>query len=256
MNAIRQKNLSAWYASPRGQVFARKLQEAVAPWLQGIFGYHAVQLGMCPALSLLEQSRINHRVMADYPDCGDVLCRPEALPFESDSIDLLVAAHCLEVSDDPHALLREAERALVAEGHLLVIGIDPWTLWGGWRKLSGRGSQLYSQSKVKDWLGLLGFDFQRSQMLPMFDVHLPLGMASLPKTGQFANLLASNIAGGYAMLAKKRVTTLTPITPPWRRAPKLIPGGLVKPAARSQRRTPAPAPVLVYDVSRRKPKPE
>ncbi len=250
MTGVRQKNLRQWYDSPRGRVFARKLEEALAPWLQGIFGYHAVQLGMCNAFSLLAHSRINHRIVADYPDCGDVICRPEALPFEADSIDLLIAAHFLEVSDDPHRLLREAERVLVPEGHLLIIGIDPWTLWGGWKKLSHRRARLYSQSKVKDWLELLGFEYQRSQLLPMFDVRLPLKLVGLPKTEQLANLLAANVAGGYALLAKKRVTAMRPIIPSWRRKPRLIPGGVVEPAARSPKRV----TVLHHDFSRRKPK--
>ncbi len=244
-----RENLNTWYATPRGKVFSRKLVERLDPWVQGIFGYHAVQLGLCNTVSLLEQSRINHKVVADFPDCGDLVCEPEALPFDADSIDLLVAAHALEYSDDPHAFLREAERVLVPEGHLIVVGIDPWTLWGGWKKLTSKNSEMYSQSRVKDWLGLLGFDSQQSELLPMVDFKLPGKLAGLPKTEQLANLLVSNIAGGYALLAKKRVTTLRPFAPSWRRAPKLVPGILVKPAARSPKR------VRILHPDFRRPKP-
>ena len=38
------------------------------------------------------------------------------LPFESQSIDLVVLPHVLEFSDNPHQVLREVERILRPEG--------------------------------------------------------------------------------------------------------------------------------------------
>lgn len=228
--------LDSWYATARGKIFAAKLQEALKPWLEGIFGYHAVQLGQFPAsVSLLDASRINHQVVADYPAAGQLHCQPEALPFAADSVDLVIVAHCLEYSSDPHAVLRELERVLVPEGRVVIIGIDPWTLWGAWQKLKRSSYTLYTQGRIKDWLAVLGFEYQRSQLLGMLNLRLPASLAQSTKTAQLADLLSANIAAGYMMLAQKRVTTITPMKPLWESRSRLTGGRLAEPAARSIR---------------------
>jgi SAM-dependent methyltransferase len=227
-----RRYLSRWYATPRGEAFAAKLEEALTPWLEGIFGYHAIQLGHLPAsISLLHASRINHKIVADELDDEQLRCQPEALPFAADSVDLVIVAHCLEYSSNPHAILREAERILVPEGRIVIIGIDPWTLWGAWQMIKRSPYPLYTQGRIRDWLAVLGLEYQRSQLLSMLNLRLPNSLAHSTKSAQLANLLSANIAGGYLMLAQKRVATITPIKPRWERRPRLTGGRLAEPAA-------------------------
>lgn len=230
-----RKYLDNWYATTRGRIFAAKLQQALKPWLEGVFGYHAVQLGHLPSsVSLLDDSRINHQIVADYPHAGQLNCLPEAMPFAADSVDLLIVAHCLEYSPDPHAVLREIERVLVPEGRVVIIGIDPWTLWGAWQKLKRSTYPLYTQGRIRDWLAVLGIECQRSQPLSMLNLRLPAAWTQSTKTAQLVDLLTANIAGGYIMLAQKRVATITPMKPRWERRSRLTGGGrLAEPAARS-----------------------
>ena len=54
----------------------------------------------------------------------------EAMPFESESIDLVVMPHALEVSEDPHALLREVYRILIPGGRVILTGFNLMSLWG------------------------------------------------------------------------------------------------------------------------------
>ena len=207
-----KQRLLHWYKTSQGQGFAQNLKNAAFPLLQGVFGYHAVQLGPLPMREiLLDGLRINHRVLADRAPGADLLCEPEALPFAGDSVDLLILAHTLEYVGDPHLLLREVDRVLVPEGKLLVVGIDSWTLWGGYQKLRKRPFNAYSQGRVKDWLNVLGFEVQYSELLSMINPRLPQWLQQSPKTARLINLLAANLAGGYVLLAKKRVATLTPL---------------------------------------------
>jgi SAM-dependent methyltransferase len=233
-----KQRLVQWYGSPQGQVFASNLQGKLNPWLQSVFGYHAIQLGPLPVRDiLLDSLRINHRVLADNSAQADLQCDPESLPIASDSVDILILAHTLEYVGDPHLLLREAERILVPEGRLLVVGIDSWTVWAGYQKLRQAPYRLYSQGRVKEWLTVLGFEVQHSELLSMINPSFPAWLNRSPKMARLATLLAANFAGGYALLAKKRVATLTPIEPRWKK-PKLITGGLVEPAARGMKRAP------------------
>ena len=57
----------------------------------------------------------------------------EELPIAMDSIDVLLLPHVLEYSKDTHKLLREIERVLICEGHAVIIGINPLSLWGLWQ---------------------------------------------------------------------------------------------------------------------------
>jgi hypothetical protein len=71
--------------------------------------------------------------------------------------------HTLEVASDPYAVLREADRVLVAEGQLIVLGFRPASLWGLRAAASQSGfppglERTLSASRVTDWLGLLSYE--------------------------------------------------------------------------------------------------
>mgnify|MGYP000538292644 CR=1 FL=1 len=148
--------------------------------LADVFGYHALQLG-CPALHSLRANRMPHRWVAGH-ECEASLAAwaaegspslwmdSRAWPWPPESLDLVVLPHTLERSADPHACLREVERVLIAEGQLLIIGFNPWSLWG--RQLRRRQKSPTSALpaawplepiaayRLRDWLHLLGFEVQ------------------------------------------------------------------------------------------------
>lgn len=211
--------------------------------LPGLFGYHIVLLGpLCPGADLLAASRIRHRIVAGEPGWGGeagLWARPEALPLASDSVDAVVLAHTLEFAAAPHQVLREVERVLIPEGHVVVLGFHPWSPWGAaW--LAGRrrggpwGERLLSPVRVRDWLALLGFDvvaerrLLRRPPLPAEGLLLRLRWLERP----MARLRPP--AGAYLLVGRKRVLTLTPVRPRWRRRAVTVPG-LIKPTARGMR---------------------
>ncbi|MGF6921935.1 class I SAM-dependent methyltransferase [Paraburkholderia sp. 40] len=100
-----------------------------------------------------------------------VWCDLLDLPFEAQSVDLLVMPHTLEFTSDPHRLLREAERVLVPEGQLIILGFNSLSLWGVRQsigKMTGRpfvpsAVDLIAFTRLKDWIKLLGFDLERGR---------------------------------------------------------------------------------------------
>jgi SAM-dependent methyltransferase len=99
----------------------------------------------------------------------------EALPFAENSLDLLILPHSLELSPDPHATLREAERVLMPEGKLIICGFNPLSLWGFKQKRSHlykrlnfgelylpEAGEMITCRRLRDWLGLLNFDVEPS----------------------------------------------------------------------------------------------
>ena len=72
--------------------------------------------------------------------------------------------HGLDMSHNPHQLLREINRVLTPHGHLLVVGNNRWSLLGVWRKLlsllPGRRKRAVREpgaGRLQDWLTLLDF---------------------------------------------------------------------------------------------------
>lgn len=97
----------------------------------------------------------------------------EALPFAENSLDLLILPHSLELSPDPHATLREAERVLMPEGKLIICGFNPLSLWGFKQKRSHlyqrlnfgelylpEAGEMITYRRMRDWLRLLNFEVE------------------------------------------------------------------------------------------------
>ena len=124
--------LESWYRQDRGQYALEQTRAALRRHLETGFGYHILQLGPLRSESLLDHSPINHRIYAGDRAGGQVglLCDGDEIPLESDSVDVVVAHHCLEFSNHPHQVLRELQRVLTPQGHLLLVGFNPLSLRG------------------------------------------------------------------------------------------------------------------------------
>jgi SAM-dependent methyltransferase len=161
----------------------------------------------------------------------------------SDSLDVLMLPHILEFSEQPHDVLREVERTLVPEGHAVVLGFNPLSLWTLWRWLVGWRGKLpwcghfITTTRMKDWLSLLGFDVMETQY---YFFRPPCQQETILRKLRFLERFGQRFwpifGGGYVMLARKRVTTLTPIRPRWQPRRKLVTAGLVEPMS-PQRKT-------------------
>jgi SAM-dependent methyltransferase len=175
----------------------------------------------------------------DGAENGVMRCQPSALPFATNSIDVMVLPHILEFEQDPHEVLREVERVLIGEGHVVVIGFNPIGTWGLFRVAltlrneppwSGR---FYRLGRVADWLHVLGFDITASKY---FFFHTPLHTSTFIPDVLFEKQSAYRwpyCGGAYILVAKKRVVTLTPILKLRRKHRKILAGSVIKPLTRN-----------------------
>lgn len=202
-------SLTDWFQTPPGRYLLEWEQSRFDLEVANLFGYNALQLGL-PELDALQANRMPHRWLAlpeellevpsgkaalvlpgDAPGTGQALpvvqarlarvslvTNAAALPFPAASLDLLVLPHTLELSADPHHVLREVERVLVPEGRVVISGFNPNSLWGlrqGRARLASRVglgalgvSRLYlpeagdfiGPRRLRDWLRLLSFEVE------------------------------------------------------------------------------------------------
>jgi SAM-dependent methyltransferase len=213
--------LQEWLTTPLGQYLLEKEQAYLDDVTPDIFGFHAMQLGM-PEVDLLRESRIAHRVRIAAADRPDVYAKCHELPLATHSIDMVLLPHVLEFAAEPHAILREVDRVMMPEGRLVIVGFNPWSLWG-LRSSVGFSRNDYpwngrfvSLPRVKDWLALLGFDVNAGRLVgyaPPFD------NVKLRRTFDFMEPAGDRwwAVGGavYMLQAIKRVRGMRLLTPAW-----------------------------------------
>lgn len=238
-------DLRRWYKRPLGQALLQREREHLDTILPTLFGYHIVQVGCLPGDDLLASSRITNKVLFDADSGGESLAPmayayPDAMPIESGSVDVVLLPHTLEFERQPHQILREADRILIPEGHVVVLGFNPWSLWGIWRLCRCRGGKapwrgdFLSLIRIKDWMALLGFDVV---LVRRYFYRPPIQRSGVLKKLAFMEKLGARLwprlSGAYILLARKRVATLTPVRPRWRPRRTLV--GDLTPTTRSTR---------------------
>lgn len=236
--------LDAWYGSTLGRELAGQEARCLERMLRDTFGYYLLQVGGGTSLSeAIRVSRVQRRILllptaAPHSLGLQLVAAPERLPIAADSVDLVVLPHALEFADDARQVLREAERVLIPEGRLVVLGFNALSLWGLWR-LARRGQggvpwcgRFLTSFRVGDWLSLLGFDIERQETLmfrPPWRRALLQQFSSLDTLGRrFWPVLG----GVYALRAVKRVSTLMPLRPSWKGRRPVLAAGAVGPTTR------------------------
>lgn len=234
MQHSRQTASGSWFDSRRGAYLLRQERAALAEVLPTIFGFFMVQVGNWgPPGSLLQASVIREHFVcgAGDSDGAQVQAQPEYLPFASDSVDAVLLPHTLERCADPHRLLREVERMLAGEGHLIVLGFHRWGLWALWPSPQERvpwAGKYMRVGQVREWLEVLGFETLRVRH---YLYRPPLADAALVRSAFLDRLRWRISASGYVLVARKRVFAVTPLRLK-RAAPKRRFADIANPTAR------------------------
>ncbi len=217
------ENQKYWLNGALGEYLKSEEQALYDAAVVDLFGFNALQYGMLE-LDLLRESRIPYRLNADV-NSGNFQAESPFLPLPANSLDLLLLPHTLDFSEFPQQTLREAERVLVPEGHIVLTGLNPISLWGFRRSLQRKSTcpiqqhlwagHSFSLLRIKDWLSLLGFEI----------VSISFSCYRIPMQNQiwskrFAlDVLGkkwwSHFGGVYCIVAKKRVLGMRVIKPNW-----------------------------------------
>ncbi len=225
-------SLSAWLNTDPGQYVRNWELARFDAMVDNVFGYRALQVGL-PELDLLRANRMPFKALVgpDLPVsapanawAGMVQAEPEFLPFDSESMDLVLLPHTLETASNPHQVLREVDRILVPEGRVVIAGFNPWSLWGLRQRapllkpwLPQEIGQQVSLSRLKDWLKLLSFEVE----LGHFGCYVPPSRSKkwLDRTAFFepaGDRWWPSCGAVYVVSAVKRVHGMTLLKPNWK----------------------------------------
>jgi len=245
--------VTEWLATPLGRRCLANEQRLSRQALERVFGEQCLQIGAWgPRNAFLRYARTQRRALLDWRSgvAADIVSNPEQLAVATDSVDVVLLPHTLERAASPHALLREVDRVLRPDGHLVVLSFASGGIWGLRHLLSGRGypagrERMIRESRLRDWLELLSFDVPAAtRYCHTLPIERFKQLRVLPRE-EWAQRWLPVFSGGYLLKAQKRVQPLTPVRT-FRRAPRLrVVGGLVEPTTRSPVRiVQHPAPEL------------
>lgn len=236
-------DLQEWYRTALGRALEASELAAVRDCLTTLFGYHLLAVAPPWQGNPLDSSRVRHCIVQTperVADGGSLISASDAWPVAGDSLDVILLPHVLEFAAEPHQILREAERCLIPEGHLVILGFNPWGSWGArslftrWRGRLPWCGRFLGVSRLRDWLALLGFDTLAVQPLCY---RPPVNHAGLLARTAFLDHLegADHVPGnaGFLLLARKRVMGMTPIRPRWRPRRSFLSPGMIEPTRRS-----------------------
>lgn len=143
---------------------------------------------------------------------GDVTCAADALPWEDDAFQLVIAQHAGDALPQGSAMIDELRRVLAPGGTLLWFGLNPWSPWLAWIHWQSRRGLPVPRAMQADaarkrmqgcHLAVSGPDY--------------LGTCWPQKSGQPGRIhqarLLAPLRNAYLIAASKQRSVLTPLRP-------------------------------------------
>src|SRR6185295_9045495 len=141
---------------------------------QRLYGHESLVIGNYNFINCLPKDRIRNLTLLNNninlnieeikKNAINAICTKEyKLPIVSESIDIVYLAHALEVTSNPHEVLREVYRVLRPEGYIIITCFSPFSLLGlaklilYFSRKCPWSLKFISKIKMVDWLKLLGF---------------------------------------------------------------------------------------------------
>lgn len=229
----------SWRDMPAGDILKNLVEEEVNRLTERCFGYHMVKLGELSNALELTQCKIPHvinqteskRHTTASNEQVQVVGTSTALPYREKSIDAFLLVHELDFAQDPHQILRQIDRCLVPNGHVIIVGFNPYSLAGLAKFLPFKmnnalhRARFFSRGRVSDWLGLLGYQVTDTQSFAFSELLFDRKIDRNSKLQRLAEKYFSVFASIYVIVGKKREFPLSLIKPVWKPKPKFSPVG-------------------------------
>lgn len=239
--------LRAFWQMPLGKSLLAAEAQLLGEALEDVFGWEFLQVGAWgEGRELLAGCRTRRKIVvapSAFSSSADIIARPSALPVGRDSVDAVLLPHTLEFASDPYAIVREVDRILSGEGQLVVLGFQPFSLWGVRAHSSASGfppgmRRILSAGRVREWLVLLGYEVVATRAY-LYCTPWGSGATETASSAEHSPLLRRTWfnplpAGAWMLKARKRIRALTPIRPRLREKQSAVIGQLVKPTTRQQ----------------------
>ena len=219
MNYRLYLNFSAWMNGPLGSYIYGEESKILYDELKNKTFDTSLQIGLGNFLFLSKIKAKSSIYLSTKKDC-DIRSKLDSLPLKDNSFDFILLPHILEFSDVPQVILREAFRVLKPNGHLILLMLNPYSLWGLKKFYMNQSRLLFKRAvdlyKIKDWLKLLDLEIISGRMY-LYDI--PFEKKEMRENfillQQIIERWLPIFCGGYFLHCKKNVFNMRLIKPKW-----------------------------------------
>jgi len=130
--------LNKWFQSPLGLVAAQEFAQDLDPVYQCLTGETLVQLGNCGDNLWLKRLKYKNKwIVSPFALANKIHleCSLSQLPLDRNSLDCIIVPLTLEPFGSSYSLIDEIDRILKPMGFIILLSINPWSLWGAAMKL-------------------------------------------------------------------------------------------------------------------------
>lgn len=234
--------LTAWYRQPCGDLLKQQIADTLTEVLGRVGASEVLHLGAGGFEAALAGRKGERATFFTDMACEHLLAEHHHyLPLKPDTQECVVLLHGLDVTANPHGVLRELSRIAAHDGYVIIVGFNQFGLWGAarplfrlfyWRRewLIPWCLRFHRIGRIKDWLALLGFEVQSVQSLnyrPLVQRE-PLLRATrhLDTAGKLILPRCGNV---YMVVAQKRTIPLTPVRLKWKLPSTFLKPGMPRP---------------------------
>lgn len=231
-----------------------QLETAIAPLLENVFGRYLVKVGDLSSEINVPSCRVKHHIHlrssapvytpkhsveskaelnshSTSTTSLSTVSKPLELPLQTNSVDAFLLVHQLDFAQDPHKLLRELDRCITPDGHVIIVGFNPFSaayLANSIPFVSRdpiANARFFSTMRIKDWLGLLNYEVIEQAPIThrafVFDQWIKSkGRSSLALMPDKAKHWFSSFASVYVIVAQKREAKVIMPKRHWKLSPK------------------------------------
>lgn len=217
------KELRDWLKTDLGEYLLKQEAKVISDILNNCFNKNILILGE-PEFGVivdnLQHILIHPELLIAHNNINTiyVAARQDKLPIDSNSIDIIILAHALEMLPNPYEMLRESYRVLRPEGKIIITGFAVNSFWHVWKlfaKLFYRApwrNMFIAPHRLIDWLSVLGLEefkiIKYCYNLPINNKKILNKLWLIEKIGSILPFKMGNL---YMISAKKKVIWLTPV---------------------------------------------
>jgi SAM-dependent methyltransferase len=223
----------SWQDIPLGPEIKVEIEQQLAEISRQFFGYHLVKIGNLSSEIALAQCPIKHlvNITPQINEYSSLCSLSRELPLCESSVDAVLLAHELDFAQDPHQILREVDRAIIPNGHVVIVGFNPYSLAGILKYLPINqqsilhDARFFSAPRIRDWLGLLSFEVIQQKQIVFSELFFNRKFTPHGRSYRWAEKYLTLLSSLYIIVAKKRVVPLSQIKPKWKAKTNFSPVG-------------------------------
>jgi len=239
-----------WLNQGLGVQLLNAEKDLLEGFLNGIYGKHVLLIGVPAQGELIKSLLVPYHLLLSpllttppKDEIRGIESTLNELPIASGSVSLVVLPHSLELVDNPRQVLSEACRIVQPEGHIIICGFNPFSLWGvrKWfpqKKDLQLNRRFHKAGTIINWLNLADFELIR---LARTFYRPPLANEKISKSLRFLEWIGRKChlpwGGVYMLMARAKVVPLTPIRWRWKQslAAVTLPTSLTGPSIRNSK---------------------